>query len=156
MSPADYEAWFFDLGGTLVEIEGDEISLTAKGRIMPLPGAIEALKRLHGAPVFVVSNQASVGTGALPALQAYDYIAQINALCGGTIIDFRFAMHPSGSNHPWRKPGTGMLEDLALVYDLNLLRCAMVGDSANDERCAQAAGLAAFFWIEDFLKQATG
>lgn len=156
MSPTDYEAWFFDLGGTLVEIKDDEIALTTEGRVIPLPGAIEALERLHGAHVFVVSNQASIGTGVLPALQAYEYIVQIIALCGGTIMDFRFAMHPSGANHPWRKPGAGMLEDLALVYGLDLSRCAMVGDSINDQLCAQAAGVAVFFWNDEFLQHANG
>jgi HAD superfamily hydrolase (TIGR01662 family) len=154
--PPDYQAWFFDLGGTLVEIEENEIALTAEGRIIPLPGAIEALERLCGAHVFVVPNQASVGAGSLPALQAYDSIAQINALYGGAIMDFRLAMHPPDANHSWRKPGTGMLDDLALVYGLDLTRCAMVGDSINDERCAQAAGIASFFWTDDYLKQVTG
>lgn len=156
MPSPDYDAWFFDLGGTLVEIEDDEIALTSEGRIIPLPGAIEALERLRDARVFIVSNQASVATGSLTALQAYDYVAQINALCGGTVMDFRLAMHASGANHPWRKPGIGMLEDLALVYGLDLTRCAMVGDSINDKRCAQAAGIETFFWVNDFLRQASG
>lgn len=156
MSPSDYEAWFFDLGGTLVAIEDDEIALGPDGRVIPLPGALEALERLRGARVFIVSNQASVASGTLTALQAYDYIVQINALCGNIVVDYRFAMHPAGAHHPWRKPGTGMLEDLALVYGLDLTRCAMVGDTANDQRSAQAAGIASFFFIDDFLEQGDG
>jgi FMN phosphatase YigB (HAD superfamily) len=31
MAAAAYEAWFFDLGGTLVEIEKDEIALGSDG-----------------------------------------------------------------------------------------------------------------------------
>lgn len=154
MSEALYDAWFFDLGGTLVAIDEDEIALDSDGCIIPLPGAVEALSRLAGTPVFVVSNQASVASGALPALQAYGYIEQINALCGGVIRDYRFAMHPADAGHPWRKPGTGMVEDLALVYGLDLSRCAMVGDSVNDQNCAQAAGIVTFFWIDDFLRGA--
>ena len=132
MSSPNYDAWFFDLGGTLVETKDDEIALSAEGHIIPLPGAIEALSRLKGHRIFVVSNQASVATGALPAMQAYKFIDQINALCSGAILDFRYAMHPTEADHPWRKPNTGMLKDLALVYGLDLTRCAMVGDSAND------------------------
>ncbi len=151
MAAAAYEAWFFDLGGTLVEIEKDEIALGSDGKVVPLPGALEALEQLRGEKVFVVSNQASVATGALPALQAYDYIAQLNALCGDIIQDFRFAMHPAEANHPWRKPGSGMVEDLALVYRLDLSRCVLVGDSDNDRRCAQSAGVGTFLWIDAFV-----
>ena len=83
------------------EIDGDEIALTPEGRIMPLPGAIEALSRLKDSRVFVISNQAAVAVGSLPAMQAYDYIRQINELCGGAVTDFRFAMHPANADHPW-------------------------------------------------------
>ena len=153
MSKDAIDAWFFDLGGTLVAIEDDEIALDRNNRITPLPGAMAALSQLKGEAVFVVSNQASVASGALPALQAYDFITQVNALCGGVIRDFRFAMHPGDANHPWRKPGTGMIDDLALVYGLDLSRCVLIGDSVNDQRCAQAAGIGTFFWIDDFLKE---
>ena len=151
MAIGSYEAWFFDLGGTLVAIEEDEIALDADGRITPLPRAMAALARLQGERVFVVSNQASVAARTLPALQAYDFIAQVNALCGGVIRDYRFAMYPAEANHPWRKPGAGMVKDLALVYGLDLSRCVLVGDSVNDQRCAEAAGIGTFFWIDEFL-----
>ena len=140
----------------MVEIDGDEIALTPEGRIMPLPGAIEALSRLKDSRVFVISNQAAVAVGSLPAMQAYDYIRQINELCGGAVTDFRFAMHPANADHPWRKPVPGMVEDLAVVYGLDLLRCVMIGDSVNDERCARAAGIGTFIWIDDFLNDAVG
>ncbi|MDD9914589.1 MAG: HAD-IIIA family hydrolase [Rhodospirillaceae bacterium] len=153
MSKDAIDAWFFDLGGTLVAIEDDEIALDRNNRITPLPGAMAALSQLKGEAVFVVSNQASVASGALPALQAYDFITQVNAFCGGVIRDFRFAMHPGDANHPWRKPGTGMIDDLALVYGLDLSRSVLIGDSVNDQRCAQAAGIGTFFWIDDFLKE---
>jgi len=152
MSKDEIDAWFFDLGGTLVAIEDDEIVLDQNNRITPLPGAMAALSQLKGEAVFVVSNQASVASGALPALQAYDFIIQLNALCSGVIRDFRFAMHRGDANHPWRKHGTGMVDDLALVCGLDLSRCVLIGDSVNDQRCAQAAGIGMFFWIDDFLK----
>ena len=151
-----YQAWFFDLGGTLVEIERDEVALTAQGRVIPIPGAIEAIVRLRDERMFIVSNQAAVAQGNLAAMQAYDFIRQINTLCGGAVTDFRFAMHPPEANHPWRKPAPGMLQDLATVYGLELSRCAMVGDSQSDESCARNAGIGAFFWIDDFLSRSTG
>ncbi len=148
---ADYQAWFFDLGGTLVEVEDDEIAVTSEGRIIPVSDAMDALARLRGRPIFIVSNQASVAAGTLTATQAYDFIRQVNDLSGGAVTDFRLAMHPPEASHPWRKPAPGMLTDLALVYSLDLSRCAMVGDSINDETCASNAGIGAFFWINDFL-----
>ncbi len=149
--PRDHQAWFFDLGGTLLEIEEDEIALTAGGWVIPLAGAMEALAHLQGRKVFIVSNQAAVADGSLPALTAYDFIRQVNRLSGGAVIDFRFAMHPPEAGHPWRKPAPGMLLDLASVYRLDLRRCAMVGDSENDRLCARNAGIGAFYWIADFL-----
>ncbi len=43
MSKDAIDAWFFDLGGTLVAIEDDEIALDQNNRITPLPRAIAAL-----------------------------------------------------------------------------------------------------------------
>jgi D-glycero-D-manno-heptose 1,7-bisphosphate phosphatase len=151
-----YQAWFFDLGGTLVQIERDEVAVTAQGRVIPIPGAIEAIARLRDERMFIISNQAAVAQGSLAAMQAYDFIRQINTLCGGAVTDTRFAMHPPEANHPWRKPAPGMLQDLATVYGLELSRCAMVGDSQSDESCARNAGIGAFFWIDDFLSRSTG
>ncbi len=151
-----YQAWFFDLGGTLVEIERDEIALSAQDRVVPVPGAMEALARLGDQRIFIVSNQAAVAQGSLAAMRAYDFIRQVDALCGGAVTDFRFAMHPPEANHPWRKPAPGMLQDLATVYGLELAHCAMVGDSRSDETCARNAGIGAFFWIDDFLSRSTG
>ena len=145
MSKDAIDAWFFDLGGTLVAIEDDAIALDQNNRISPLPGAIPALSQLKGEAVFVVSNQAPVASGVLPALQAYDFITQVNALSGGVIRDFRIAMHPGDAPPPWRKLGTGIIEDLARFYGLDLSHCVLIGDSVNDQRCAQAAGIGMFF-----------
>ncbi len=153
LSPAEFQAWFFDLGGTLLQIEDDEIALTVEGHVIPLPGAIEALTRLSGHRVFVVSNQAAVGLGQLPAMQVYDFIRQINALCGDVVTDFRFAMHSPKLHHCWRKPAAGMVRDLAKIYALDLTQCAMVGDSENDYTCARNANIGAFFWIDEFLSR---
>ncbi len=150
-----YQAWFFDLGGTLIEIENDEVALNAQGEVIAVPGAMEALARLRGQKLFIVSNQAAVALGSLAALRAYDFIRQVDALCGGAVTDFRFAMHPPEAKHPWRKPAPGMLQDLATVYGLELSQCAMVGDSQSDETCARNAGIGAFFWIDEFLKRST-
>ena len=54
----------------MVAIENDEIALDQNNRITPLPRAIAALSQLKGEAVFVVSNQAPVASGVLPALQA--------------------------------------------------------------------------------------
>ncbi len=152
LSADDVAAWFFDLGGTLVEIEGDEVALTEHDRVIPRGGAIEALTRLAGRKVFVLSNQAAVARGTLPALQIYGFVDQINRLCGGAITDFRFAMHPPEAGHPWRKPAPGMVLDLALVYGLELARCVLIGDSASDQACARNAGVGRFLWIDEFLE----
>ncbi len=86
-------------------------------------------------------------------MQVYGFIQQINALCGDTVINFRFAMHAPERDHVWRKPSTGMVQDLAAVYDLDLSRCAMVGDSERGKTCAHATGIGEFFWIGDVIAE---
>ena len=59
MDTAATSAFFFDLGGTLLRVEDDEIWKDEAGHVELLPGVEEKLESLHGTPVFVVTNQES-------------------------------------------------------------------------------------------------
>ena len=146
-----YDATFFDLGGTLLAIEDDEIAIDGRGRVRVLPGVSEALRALAGQPVFVVSNQQGVALGTLREAEARGFIEQLDAAAGGAITDYRICMHRAEAGCPCRKPRPGMLLDLARAHGLDLARCLMVGDSENDRRCAEAAEVGAFEWAVAFF-----
>src|SRR5437763_3545731 len=88
-----YAAYFFDLGGTLVALDGDEIARDGAGRVTLLPGVAERLAALRGERVFVVSNQSGIARGALRYEDARSFVEQVNEQAGGVIADFRICTH---------------------------------------------------------------
>lgn len=146
-----YSAYFFDLGGTLLALEQDEIALTATGKVTLLPGVRDRLLSLHGKPVFVITNQAGVALGQLSAATARGFIDQINAEVEQGITDYRICMHHPRAGCPCRKPQPGMVLELVQTYALNLAQAVMIGDTTNDEQCAQRAGIGTFLWAHTFF-----
>jgi len=145
------KALIFDLGGTLVATRNDEIETDRQGRIRALPGVIEKLSALRNCRVFVVTNQAGVAERLITAEQAHGFIHQLNALCGGIIMDHRICMEPAESDSPFRKPQPGMVLDLLAAHHLTAGAAVMIGDSESDRRCAEAARLARFLWAWDYF-----
>ncbi len=118
-----------------------------------MPGALAAVAAAsaRGWHVFIATNQSGIARGYyteadLAALQRWIEDAALAA--GGTFDDWRFC-----PNHPeaplaayrraddWRKPGPGMLLDLARAWGLDPSRCVMVGDHDSDRAAAAAAGM---------------
>lgn len=146
-------ALFFDLGGTLLRVEADEIHVDPWGLVQPLSGVVEKLAQLKNCKVFVVTNQAGIATGLLTAEQALGFISQLDGLCGGVLTDQRVCGDPPGSGSRFRKPEPGMVLELLAEHRLAASAAVMVGDSENDRVCANAAGLALFLWAWDYFKQ---
>ena len=84
-----YDAYFFDLGGTLVAIEHDEIYRDETGHVTLLEGVQARLTALYGQKVFVITNQAGVALGYLTERTARECVEQVNNRLGGVITDFR-------------------------------------------------------------------
>ncbi len=118
-----------------------------------MPGALAAVATAsaQGWHVFIATNQSGIARGYyteadLAALQGW--IEGEALAAGGTFDDWRFC-----PNHPeapltayrrvddWRKPGPGMLLDLARAWELDPARCVMVGDHDSDRAAAAAAGM---------------
>ena len=112
MTP-NYDATIFDLGGTLLAIEDDEIATDGQGRVRLLPGLNGTLKALAGQPVFVVTNQQGVARGSLTEANTRGFIEQLDAAADGIVSDYRISMHWADAGCPCRKPRPGMLLDLA-------------------------------------------
>jgi D-glycero-D-manno-heptose 1,7-bisphosphate phosphatase len=149
--PLAYEAYFFDLGGTLVAIENDEIYRDATGHVKLLDGVQATIATLHGMPLFVITNQAGVALGYLTEREARGYVAQVNDCLGGVITDYRLCMHHPEAGCSCRKPRPGMVLDLAQHYGIDLTRAILVGDAESDAQCAHAAGVGTFVWANAFF-----
>ncbi|MBO0782040.1 MAG: HAD-IIIA family hydrolase [Ktedonobacteraceae bacterium] len=148
-----YSAYFFDLGGTLLALEHDEIARSETGKVTLLPGVRDHLLSLVGTPVFVITNQAGVALGHLSEATARSFIDQVNAAVGQVITDYRICMHHPLAGCPCRKPQPGMVLDLARTHAINLAEAAYIGDTANDEQCAQRAGVGTFLWAPAFFRE---
>lgn len=148
---AHLQTLFFDLGGTLVEVENDEVRTDSSGRIRPLPGVVEKLSGLKDCKVFVITNQAGVAEGLITAEQARSFIEQINALCNTVLTDYRVCMEAADSRSRFRKPQPGMVCELLAEHGLLPSAAVMIGDSESDRKCAEAAKLARFIWARDYF-----
>jgi D-glycero-D-manno-heptose 1,7-bisphosphate phosphatase len=103
----------------------------------PIPGSLEAIARLCQADyrVVVATNQSGIGRGLfdMPMLNAiHDKMHKACALAGGRIDAVFFCPHTNDSNCGCRKPKTGMLEEIATRYGVNLKGVPAVGDSLRD------------------------
>ncbi|MBI5659551.1 MAG: D-glycero-beta-D-manno-heptose 1,7-bisphosphate 7-phosphatase [Nitrosomonadales bacterium] len=111
----------------------------------PIPGSLEAIAQLCQADyrVVVATNQSGVGRGLfdMHTLNAiHDKMHKAVALAGGRIDAIFFCPHANEANCHCRKPKTGMLEEIAARYDINLQDVYAVGDSLRDLASAAKAG----------------
>jgi D-glycero-D-manno-heptose 1,7-bisphosphate phosphatase len=111
----------------------------------PIPGSLEAIARLCQANyrVVVATNQSGIGRGLfdMPTLNAiHDKMHKACAQAGGRIDAVFFCPHTNDSNCGCRKPKTGMLEEIATRYGVNLKGVPAVGDSLRDLEMAVSMG----------------
>jgi D-glycero-D-manno-heptose 1,7-bisphosphate phosphatase len=136
-------AVFIDRDGVINENRSDHVKGWAEFHF--IPGAREALARLSraGARIFVVSNQAIVGRGVVPAgtVDAIHsaMVAEIE-LAGGRIESVAYCPHQPHDGCACRKPNPGLLLELARRFGVDLRRAVMIGDAVTDMQAARAAG----------------
>lgn len=120
-------AIFFDLGGTLVRTRNNEVD-ARNGAVTLMPGVRRKLERLSGCSLFVIA-------GRTPTHEAAeDYIRQVGDLSGTRITG-----HTIGG-------GADMVTALLVKHAIPPAQAILVGDTVEDERCAERAKLARFFW----------
>lgn len=119
-------------------------------------GAVEAIRAINraGYYAFVVTNQAGIAKGKYTIDQYWllrDQIRQLLHESGAQIDDERFCpFHPEASegvwreNGDWRKPGDGMLRDLAKAWPISLEGSFLIGDQLTDLAAATAFGIRGF------------
>lgn len=112
---------------------------------LPIPGSLEAIALLNQADyrVVVATNQSGIGRGLfdMPTLNAvHDKMHKACALVGARIDAVFFCPHTADSRCHCRKPETGMLEEIALRYNMSLTGVPAVGDSLRDLQPAAVLG----------------
>lgn len=139
-------AVLFDLGGTLVRTRNNEIDTDGSGTVIMMPGVRNKLQRLGECALFVITNQARIADGTLARETVEGYIRQISHICGVRLTDYSICGDTRGSQSSMRKPAPGMVTQLLGKHRIPPSQAIMVGDTVEDEKCAEAAKLARFFW----------
>ena len=136
--PDPPHAVLFDRDGTLVRdvpYNGDP------RKVVPMPGAREALDRLRaaGLPLAVVSNQSGVARGLLTMEQVQAVNRRVEELLG-PLDAFLVCPHGVDGDCRCRKPAPGLILRAAAVLGVEPARCAVVGDIGSDMEAARVAG----------------
>jgi D-glycero-D-manno-heptose 1,7-bisphosphate phosphatase len=143
-------AVFLDRDGTLNHDEGYTHRPEA---LRWLPGAREAVRRINeaGFYAFVVTNQAGVARGFYGLDQVDRFHARMEedlADIGAHIDEFRCSPFHRDAvvacfrrDSDCRKPGPGMIRDLAACWPIDLGRSLLIGDRDSDVAAAAAAGI---------------
>ena len=132
------EAILFDRDGTLivdVPYNGDP------DRVVPMPGAVEALRRVRAAGVRtgVVSNQSGIARGIVDEDDVRRVNDRVDELLGPFDV-WRFCPHHPDDGCACRKPRPGMILSAIAALGLSPARVAVVGDIGADVEAATAAG----------------
>lgn len=118
-----------------------------------IDGAIEAVRALNeaGYLVFLVTNQAGVARGyysEAAVVKLHEWMQLELRRYGAHLDDIRYCpYHPEGTveayrrHSDWRKPGSGMINDLCKSWNINMSGSHLIGDKPTDAAAGQEAGL---------------
>ena len=132
------DAVLLDRDGTLV------VDVPYNGRperVVPVPGARQALDRLRAAGVrlAVVSNQSGVARGLVTPEEVDAVNRRVEELLG-PLGPWLVCPHGPDEGCGCRKPAGGLVEAAAAALGVAPERCAVVGDIGADVGAARAAG----------------
>ena len=142
-------AVFLDRDGTICEEVG---YINHLDRLQVYPWAAEAIRRINraGFPVIVVTNQSGVGRGHFTeslVKQVHMKIALELAAADARLDAFYYCPHhPSAVAEEYRKdcrcrkPGTGMIEEAAKRFNIDVASSFVIGDSYRDIEMGHRAG----------------
>jgi D-glycero-D-manno-heptose 1,7-bisphosphate phosphatase len=142
-------ALFLDRDGVINE-EKDGSYIFHKDEFVFYPGAVEALVHLTRKfdYVFIVTNQRGVGRGYMTEaalLEIHDHLTEAVVSAGGHITRIYFAPFVD-SNHPHRKPNTGMALDAQRDFpDIDFHKSVMVGNNLSDMQFGKTMGMKTVF-----------
>ncbi len=111
----------------------------------PIPGSLEAIARLNhaGFRVVVATNQSGIGRGLfdMATLNAiHEKMHRSLAQVGGRIDAIFFCPHTADSDCDCRKPRSGLLQEAARRFNVDMTTVPCVGDSQRDLVAAEEVG----------------
>lgn len=112
---------------------------------IPLPGALEAIARLNhaGWHCVVASNQSGLGRGLFDVASLNAIHAKMHkalAAVGGRVDAVFYCPHAPDEGCRCRKPASGLFEQIAERYGVDLKGMPVVGDSSRDLVAGVAVG----------------
>lgn len=134
-----------DRDGTINEDRDDYVK--SADEWVPIPGALEAVARLHqaGWHVVVATNQSGLGRGLFDMYTLNEMHAKMNALLaplGGRIDAVFFCPHAPEDQCRCRKPLPGLFEAIGERFGVEMAGVPAVGDTLRDLHAASAVGCA--------------
>jgi histidinol-phosphate phosphatase family protein len=131
-------AVLLDRDGTLVV---DEPYNGDPGRVVPMPGAREALERLRAAGIqtAVVSNQSGVARGLVTPEEVEAVNRRVEELLG-PVGPWLVCPHAPHEGCDCRKPAPGLVVRAAKVLGVEPAQCTVIGDVGADVEAARAVG----------------
>lgn len=111
-------------------------------KVVPMPGAREALDRLRaaGLPIAVVSNQSGIGRGIVTRAQVDAVNRRVEEVLG-PFAGFFLCPHAPDDDCECRKPKPKLLLDAARALNVPPADCAYLGDKESDVQAAHNAGV---------------
>ncbi len=137
-------AIFLDRDGVI--IENQEHYVRSWDDIIFFPSSLIALAKIRQSPVkiVIVTNQSAIGRGLI-SLSAAEQINQAIKRAieesGGRIDAIFTCPHKPQDNCVCRKPRPGLLLQAAQELSIDLSKSIMIGDSLDDIRAGQTAGV---------------
>jgi D-glycero-D-manno-heptose 1,7-bisphosphate phosphatase len=140
-------AIFLDRDGVICENRVDHVKSWDEFRFLPgAKASLAALSKL-GLPLIVITNQAIIGRGMVPARMVDDIhrlmVAEVEA-SGGRIDRVVYCPHRPEDQCACRKPEPGMLLQVAGEMGVDLSQSYLVGDAASDLLTGQCVGCQLF------------
>lgn len=140
-------AIFLDRDGVICRNRSDHVKSWNEFRFLPdAKNSLAALSRLD-LPIIVITNQAIVGRGMVPASVVDDIhrrmVSEAEAY-GGRIDRVLYCPHRPEDHCTCRKPEAGMLLQVADEMDIDLAQSYLVGDAATDLLAGQSVGCQLF------------
>ena len=112
---------------------------------IPIPGSLDAIARLHrsGFHIAVLTNQSGVARGLFDLAtlgRIHDKMCRQVEAAGGKIDAIFFCPHAPEDGCACRKPKTGLYEQFARQFGVDLAGIPAVGDSLGDMQAALSVG----------------
>lgn len=111
---------------------------------VPLPGALDAMVRLHraGFRLGICTNQSAIGRGYVGeagVIEIHRHLERELERLGGALAGIAYCPHVPDAGCDCRKPRPGMLLSLMRAAGIGACATTFVGDSMRDLEAAQAA-----------------